>query len=337
MRLSGNASHRMKFLRSFLEAIHSGIARAPDWLAKIYISGLSTLSRTIDIPAVSKRLQSSLSGQKWPKLDFSPREIIVGEHTSILLHPHLGEFDESALFSRRFDDPCDNACFRWLETYAAREYDAIIDIGANVGLYTIFFDRLSRQPDSRLKEIFSFEPAREPYRRLLMNLRANACDKVTAFPIAIGETTGFQVFFEPEGHLVNGSFSKEFASLFSSMIVETPVMVLDAKVLQFVFERSTKLLIKIDAENYEPLILRALSELIIKCGPDIILEVLPPVADAIETSPCLSSYNRFLITTEGPKRFTKIEASADYRDWLLRPTGTQKIGAIPSGVRETQG
>jgi FkbM family methyltransferase len=317
--------------------LHSAIARAPSWLAKIYISGFSTLSRTIDIPAVGKRLQSSLSGPKWPKLDFSPREIIVGARSCILLHPHLGEFDESALFSRRFDDPCDNACFRWLETYAGREYEAVIDIGANVGLYSIFFDRLSREPGSRLKEIFSFEPAREPYRRLLMNLKANDCDKVTAFPIAIGDKTGFQVFFEPEGHLVNGSFSKEFASLFSSRIMETPVIVLDAKALEFVFDRSTKLLVKIDAENYEPLILRALSGLIIKYRPDIILEVLPPVADAIETSPCLSTYNRFLITTEGPKRFAKIEASVDYRDWLLRPMGTQKVGPAPSGVRETQG
>jgi FkbM family methyltransferase len=316
---------------------HSALAAAPDWLAKSYISGLSMLSRIIDIPAVGKRLQSSLSGPKWPKLEFSPREIIVGEHTSILLHPHLGEFDESALFSRRFDDPCDNACFRWLETYAGREYEAVMDIGANVGLYSIFFDRLSRQPGSRLREIFSFEPAREPYRRLLMNLRANACDKVTTFPLAIGEKTGFQVFFEPEGHLVNGSFSKEFASLFSSRVMETPVIVLDARALEFVFERSSKLLIKIDAENYEPLILRALSELIIKYRPDIILEVLAPVADAIETSPCLGIYDRFLITTEGPKQFAKIEASADYRDWLLRPAGTRNVGLDPSSVRETQG
>jgi FkbM family methyltransferase len=316
--------------------VHSAIARAPRWVAKSYISGLSAISRVIDSPVISKRLQSSLSGPNWPSIDFGPREITVGAHTSILLHPHLGEFDESALFSRRFDDPCDNACFQWLETYAGREYEAVIDIGANVGLYSIFCDRLSRQPGSRLKEIFSFEPAREPYRRLLMNLRANASDKVTAFPMAIGEKTGFQVFFEPEGHLVNGSFSKDFASLFSSRITENPVMVLDAKTLEFVFDRSTKLLIKIDAENYEPLILRALSELIIKHRPDIILEVLPPVADAIETSSCLSAYNRFLITTEGPKQFTKIEASTNYRDWFLRPIGAQEIELAPSSVGETR-
>ena len=95
----------------------------------------------------------------------------MGAHTSILLHPHLGEFDESALFSRQFNDPCDNACFRWLERYAAREYETMIDIGANVGLYSIFFDRLSRQPGSQLRKIFAFEPAREPYRRLLIEFR----------------------------------------------------------------------------------------------------------------------------------------------------------------------
>ena len=105
---------------------------------------------------------------------------------------------------------------------------------------------------------------------------------------------------------------------------------------RYFFESKCLLLIKIDAENYEPLILRALSGLIMKYRPEIILEVLPPVADAIETSPCLSTYNRFLITTEGPKRFAKIEASVDYRDRLLRPTGTQKVGPAPSCVRETR-
>ena len=181
------SSRYVKKLRPFVGFVHSAIARGPRWLALRYISGLSAISRVIDSPAIGKRLQSSLSGPKWPPMDFAARKVTVGTHTSVLLHPHLGEFDELALFSRQFDDPCDNACFRWLETYAGPEYEAVIDIGANVGLYSIFFDRLLRQPGSRLQKIFAFEPAREPYRRLLMNVRANACDKVIAFPIAIGE------------------------------------------------------------------------------------------------------------------------------------------------------
>jgi FkbM family methyltransferase len=235
------------------------------------------------------------------------------------LHPHLGEFDEAALFSRRLDDSSENGCFRWLEQFAASKYDSVIDIGANVGLYSLFFNTLSKEPGSRLKEIFAFEPCREAYRRLVMNIAANAAEKIGAYPVAIGSLTGFQTFFEPEGHLVNGSLLKEFASIFSDSVLERTVMVFDARSFESIFARSKRVLLKIDAEAYEPQVLQAFSELIIKYRPDIVIEVLAPVAEAIEASPCLSGYDRFLLTENGPEQFSRVRASECYRDWFLRP------------------
>ena len=92
------SGRHVKNLRSFVAFVHSAIARGPRWLAISYISGLSAVSRVIDSPAISKRLQSSLCGPKWPPMDFAARKVTVGTHTSVLLHPHLGEFDELALF-----------------------------------------------------------------------------------------------------------------------------------------------------------------------------------------------------------------------------------------------
>jgi FkbM family methyltransferase len=317
----------MRFLKWLSGVLHSGIAKGPRWLVVIYIEALSAVSRAIDNPAMGDRIRNSLFGPKWPSVDFRARRVTLGSHTTILLHAHLGEFDEAALFSRRLGDASEDGCFRWLEKCAARDYETVIDIGANVGLYSLFLNALSKQPGSCLKEIFAFEPRREAYRRLLMNVAANAAEKITAYPLAIGNATGLQLFFEPEGHLANGSFSKEFASIFSDVVLERPVIVFDAKDLEFLFRKSKKILLKIDAENYEPQLLQAFSEIIVRYRPDIVIEVLAPVAEAIEVSPCLSDYNRFLITSDGLKQFAKLEASAYHRDWLLSSRG-QDCGSV---------
>jgi hypothetical protein len=53
-------------------------------------------------------------------------------------------------------------------------YDLVIEIGANVGIYSVFFDTLikSGRPSCQLKQVVSLEAAFEPC-RLLDNLRAN--------------------------------------------------------------------------------------------------------------------------------------------------------------------
>ena len=283
----------MRFLKLLSVTLRSGIAKGPRWLIVIYIETLSAISRAINNPVIGSRMHNSLFGPKWPSIDFRPRTVTLGSRTTILLHAHLGEFDEAALFSRRIGDPSEHGCFCWLEKRAVLDYETVIDIGANVGLYSLFFDTLSKDPGSHLKEIIAFEPCREAYRRLVLNIAANAAEKITAYPVAIGISTGFQSFFEPEGHLANGSFSKEFASIFSSVILERSVLVLDAKVLEFLFRKSKKILLKIDAENYESQLLQAFSGIIIKYRPDIIIEVLAPIAEGIEALSCLSDYNRF--------------------------------------------
>ena len=44
-------------------------------------------------------------------------------------------------------------------------YDTVVEIGANVGLYTIFFSKLLPRPDDRPR-ILSFEPSRRAFAEL---------------------------------------------------------------------------------------------------------------------------------------------------------------------------
>ena len=142
---------------------HTAMSKGPRWLVVTYVNVLSLFSRAVDKKELSVRIRARLIGPPWPVIDFRPRKVTLGTHTNVALYPHLGEFDEEALFRRRLS--YERQCLRWLEERVSDNYDSIIEIGANVGLYSVFFDQLSRRPNARLKKIFAFEPATEAYRQ----------------------------------------------------------------------------------------------------------------------------------------------------------------------------
>src|SRR5262249_17914416 len=129
-------------------------------------------------------------GINWRQITFRPRSVVVGARTEVLLTPHIGEFDWAVLFGRRLN--YEQPVFCWLEQNVNEHYDAVIEIGANVGVYSVFFDALIKaNPDSRLRTVIAFEPALEPYTRLLENLKANGAAFVLPFRTAIADGTGF--------------------------------------------------------------------------------------------------------------------------------------------------
>src|SRR5439155_8628652 len=123
------------FLKNAARAGHSVIAKYPR-LAYIYILIVSTISRNVLGPHLSPRVRNLLVGHgvEWPQLTLPPRHTTVGARTEILLIPHLGEFDQEVLFYKRL--PYESSVFCWLEQHAADSYDAVIEIGANVGVYS---------------------------------------------------------------------------------------------------------------------------------------------------------------------------------------------------------
>src|SRR5689334_15244329 len=112
----------MAKLKWILEALHSGLAKGPRWVIVVYVNVLSLLSRAIDNPALAIRLRARLFGIEWPAIKFRRREVILGAGTKVFLHPHLGEFDEEALFCGRLS--YERESLLWLEGRVARDYDA---------------------------------------------------------------------------------------------------------------------------------------------------------------------------------------------------------------------
>jgi FkbM family methyltransferase len=309
-------------IKQLANTFHGVLARGPASVARFYIELLSHFCRDVFPDSLSARVRNSIAGHghPWSEMSFSAQQVLVGNDIKIRLFPHFGEFDEAALFSKRL---CyEDAMFAWLQANAPHRYDLIIEIGANVGVFTVFFDALA-QRGSRPKSIIAFEPSREAYARLLSNLKVNGATSVTTFNAAVGLASGFETFYEPEGHLTNGSFHKEFSEIFSNTVRSTTVLVVGAMELASFVSSARGTLIKIDVEGFEPQLLEAMSELIKRYRPDLLIEVVQPgIAERLETLEALAGYTRQLLSSDGPKSSAKLYASAIDRDWLLTWQGS---------------
>lgn len=146
--------------------------------------------------------------------------------------------------------------------------EVALDVGANIGWYSVLVDRLSA-PGAR---VLAFEPDPESYRLLSTNLRANQAEHVTAFNLALGEKPGVALL-----HRYRESNNGRHTLLegnTSGGTVEVPV-----DTLRNVWEREQLgakpvALLKIDVEGFECLVLRGAGELLSRCRC-VLLEYSP--------------------------------------------------------------
>jgi FkbM family methyltransferase len=296
---------------------HKAVARSR-WLASGYLRIISVLCRHVLGPRLGARIGSLVTTTSidWPKIAFLPRSVFVGAQTEIRLIPHLGEFDQAVLFKKRLD--YETPIFCWLERHALA-YDLVIEIGANIGVYSVFLDALIKsRPDALLKRAIAFEPALEPFGRLLDNLRVNETRFVVPFQAAVAQATAFRAFFEPKDHLTNGSLVAQFATIFSPVVRETTVIAIGVDELEYFFQTSERVLVKVDVEGYEPDLMAAFKEIVLRYRPDFLIEVLSGTPEALEALDYLHSYERLLLTSEGPVSRSRLEVDQLHRDWLLQ-------------------
>jgi len=76
----------------------------------------------------------------------------------------------------------------WIESFD--EYNVFFDVGANVGVYSLYAAYL--YPKSR---IYAFEPVYTNYMRLLENINLNLFDNIIAMPFALSNQTGVSMMF----------------------------------------------------------------------------------------------------------------------------------------------
>ena len=148
----------------------------------------------------------------------------------------------------------------------SKKESVFIDIGANVGWYSILASLWG-------SKVFAFEPIAETYRRLLKNLKLNACSTVKAFPIALGETQSKEKFYYH--NQISGASSRanlDYLSDGNAVLVECEMNTLDSC---FANEPLSRIdLIKCDVEGGELFVFKGGRETIKKYRPYVMCEML---------------------------------------------------------------
>jgi FkbM family methyltransferase len=300
---------------------HKIIAYAPSSVGRSYLLVLSWMCRQFMHDKLASKVRNSVASANWPQMELPPRSVRVGNETYIKLIPHIGEFDGDALFYKTM--PYEHPVFAWLEHECAERYDMVIEIGANVGIYTTFLGKLI--DSGVLKRVIAFEPAPKAYGRLIDNLKANdLLGNPVTFPAAVADKTGWLSFYEPSSHLTNGSLDPRFAAYFSETVNEIMVPAVDAAFLEALVLDGERVLMKIDVEGYEPQLLASLSGFIEKHKPDLIVEVLQETECGISEWLEGQSYNPKLFTKDGLRELSFC-AHQDGRDWFFEYSGQDRF------------
>lgn len=293
--------------------LHRLLARHPR-AAERWFGALSWL-RHVPAGDFRVRLLNSVAAVRWPELRVKPQRVVLGSSTSVVVRPHPGEPDFEAVVSPKL--PYEADLFRWLEGKLG-DYDTVVEIGANVGLFTAFMAVRRRDAGTGRPRIVSFEPSRTAFARLLDNLALNDCH-VEAFNCAVGTHTGVAQFHEPAGHLTNGSLDRGFAGIFSSDVRSGPVLVIGAAEVAALVGEPGKTLLKIDVEGSEPLVLRGLRPWVSAVRPDVIIEVLPVTEASLRADDYFGElgYRFYRFEQGGPVPIAPYDASPQHRDHLL--------------------
>lgn len=124
-----------------------------------------------------------------------------------------------------------------------QDNDLILDIGANIGWYSLVLSHKSKP------QILAFEPDKFNFSLLEQNVRLNNKTNVRLFNTAIGNRNGILPFFLYKNYnLGRHSFVRQKNSIESTMV---PVAVLDDLMSDQCLQHKRIKIIKIDIEGYE--------------------------------------------------------------------------------------
>lgn len=147
----------------------------------------------------------------------------------------------------------------------------VVDIGANIGLYSM----LAAQVVGDSGQVICFEPNSENCRLILLSTRRNGFKNVTLYPMAASDRTGVALFSMHLGSN-GGLIPTNESSLLSPNCMVVPTVRMDELVLDPVD------LIKIDVEGAEGLVIRGAQNLIERHRPivtsEFSMEMLPRVS-----------------------------------------------------------
>ena len=146
-----------------------------------------------------------------------------------------------------------------------RPGDAVVDVGANIGFFTVLAARVVGSTG----RVLSFEPFDGSFRSLERNVELNVLDNVTAERAAVAEAQGTMTLGLDEGTIAHGStggFTEEGAAARFTV----PAVTLDESLESVLGDRAARL-VKIDVEGIEPKVLGGAQKTLADRPPDALL------------------------------------------------------------------
>ena len=181
---------------------------------------------------------------------------VHGTHLMLRLDP----VDSLELLSRPFE-PSEVSLVKEL----LQPGQTVLDIGANIGYYTLLFSHLVG-PAGR---VIAFEPDPNNYALLQRNIADNNCENVTAHQLAVGARKERLKLFQCAGN--NGMHRAYQSICCGDDFVSVDAVVLD----QFLAQGPAIDFIKMDIEGFELFALQGMSHLLEKHSPTIFVEFSP--------------------------------------------------------------
>ncbi|MEO8861990.1 MAG: FkbM family methyltransferase [Ginsengibacter sp.] len=191
--------------------------------------------------------------------------------------------------------------------------DVIIDVGANSGLFSIFYSKLIGETGT----VHAFEPDKDTYSLLQQNLKLNQCDNVVAHNFALSNKASrveMVAFNQPNLKLQSGDSFKYIkeVNIDDSSTSEGKMNAFKLDNLNEFSSISKIDCIKIDVEGAELLVLQGSVNTILKYKPVIIIELSGEWTKRFNYKP----YEVLVFLNELGYEMEEY----DYQQWIARPT-----------------
>lgn len=168
--------------------------------------------------------------------------------------------------------------------------DLVVDIGANIGLYTLFLSRFVGEEGC----VYSIEPVPITFELLSHNVKKLRLNNVKLFNCGISDKNGSAIMEVPE--YISGGENFYQAHIVDNANKHTSLRQFEVnlKTLDFLLLDSTKKVnfVKIDAEGYEYQVVKGSKLIISKSKPACLIEVSGDPEDEISNAFALFNFLR---------------------------------------------
>jgi len=229
--------------------------------------------KTLPIERVTVRVNLDTSKLGVPKKGQIPLQITFPANDSVIFFGLLNEnaWEPSEIASVA-------AALRSGETYD------VLDIGANVGLFSIQIELAKRAASSafNFSRFLLFEPVPNIYACLTENLRAASIDNGLAFNVALGNADCSAEMVLDQGNGGNNSLLAEAVDpdWAKTLTVQVRTFASFAQAEGLAFERP--ILLKIDVQGYEPNVIAGIPENVWSKVQVALIEFWPPYFSKLE-------------------------------------------------------